>query len=210
MPRLPLLPLPTLALALLLSACGSDAPSEARPADAATAASAAPGRPAPGAAAGAAKPQRSTLHEQAAEQVEAARERRQARREWWADEALASELGLAAGQREAIAARVSSHRAAQQQSRDAVRQAQQDYRQALAAGELDRAREAARRHAALSAEDLLAQRMLVVDVLEALDPAQRTTLVADHPGLLTGLVSERPRRMREGRRSRDDGAARGE
>jgi hypothetical protein len=139
------------------------------------------------------------LREQIGARVEQVRERRAAHAQWWNEAALADELGLDQAQRDAIDARVAGHQATRERMVADARAAQQDFRAAVAAGELDRAREAARRHAALGAELDLGQRLLVVDVLETLAPAQRQIMVTEHPGLLSAMVSGRGRPGRAGR-----------
>src|SRR5690606_36959496 len=103
---------------------------------------------------------------------------------------------------ETIAAAVGNHEAARKLAQDKLRQSQRDYRQALAAGELERAREAARRHAALLSEQVLGQQLLAVDVLATLEPEQRAQLLEGHPNLLAGMAQERPRRQRGERGAR--------
>ena len=126
---------------------------------------------------------------------------------WWNDGQLAAELGLQPDQQQAIAALAANAGAARSERAARIRQAQQDYRGALVAGELERAREAARRHAALAAEQVLAQRLLAVDVLEALPPSQRAVVLRERPGLVAGLARGRyDRSARAARRGEGDAA----
>lgn len=199
--------LPAVLALLLLAGCGAEPPAGTD--DPATAAAAdaepTPARAAPADARGA-DAARPAMSERAA----ALRERRQARREWWTNEDLASQLGLQPAQQQAIAAAVASHASTNELGRENLRRAQLEYREALASGELERAREAARRHAALVSEQVLRQRMLPIDVLAMLEPEQRTRLVEEHAGLLSGMAQDRPRGERAGRGLRDDDAARGD
>lgn len=190
-------------LALLLAACSeqpnSDDAAVAGTPDAAEAAGTAQHPAADGGAAAPAQRRADFLREQVGARVEQARERRAANAQWWNDADIAAELGLEPDQRDAIDARVASYQATRERNAADARAAQQAFRTAVAAGELERAREAARRHAALAAEIELGQRLLVVDVLESLAPAQRQAMVAGHPGLLSAMVSGRGRPGRAGR-----------
>jgi len=198
---------PLLLLLLVLGGCGGD---EGPASDIAAPVAVvpqpveeAPGvdAPAPAAAADAA-PQR--VPAQVAERVRLLRERRRAQKEWWSDPSIAGNIGLDDDQRAAIEARVAEQASRRERTQADVRAARQDFRAAIGAGELERAREAARREAALVSELQLAQRLLLVEVLATLDDQQRSTMLAEHPGVLTAMASaaEDGRRGQRGGRPR--------
>lgn len=207
------------ALVLLLSGCSEEQPAPAAEPAAETAAETAAA--APGAAASPAerreamKLRADRVREQIANRTSELREQARVRGDWWQDEAVVGELGLGVEQQQAIEAMVAERRDQAQQRRRNLQQANRDYRDAVTAGELDRAREALRRQAPLLVDEELAQRGLLLDLLDTLEPAQRQQLLESHGRqLLRSSRQPLPRagaaeRIAERRgwgRSDDDGA----
>ena len=159
---------------LLLAACGGsaapepDAHAPQAPADA------------PAGAATVADASREGLRERA-------RELRESRARWWEDDALLESLGIAAAERAALRAAVQRGQQALDAASRGVAEANLAYRDALAAADLARAREAASRHAEQVRTLALARHLVVVEVLEGLPEAARRQLL-ERPGLLAALA----------------------
>lgn len=163
-----------LPLALLSAACSPEPdPTAQAQAEAAAEAVAAPSREGMRQAAG-------QLREYARERAATRQARSGARGDWWEDEDIARRIGLTEAQRDRIAALAGEREARIAGQRADIRAARNAFRKALEAGETERAREEARREAALASEQDLARQLLLVDVLETLEPAQRQRLLEEH------------------------------
>lgn len=197
---------------LLLVACGQE---ESAPVEEA-AAPAAPAEPAAAAGAREARAERRAARREAREargeaadpaqdeagedRIAAMQERVRERRQWWNDEALAAEFGLDEAQRQALADRSAQFEQQRQAVRDRRRGGERDFRDALAAGDLEAARRAADALAEAVAEQERLRRMHQVEMLEIMDADQRQQLMARGGGRMAGAMQ----RLRERSAANDD------
>lgn len=125
--------------------------------------------------------------EMLAKRQERQEERRQ-RREWWTNNELVAKIGLNAGQAEAIGQRYAALETEALQAATKSQEAGQQFRVALAAGDLDAARQAAREQAEASAAQQLAGQLAQIDVAAILSAEQRQSLLTENRGALASFA----------------------
>jgi hypothetical protein len=183
-----------------LSACEAEPPASARP-DASPATTPAAERsgtlrsePEPG-------PIRAAAEARLAEMTA----RRDARRRWWNDEKLATAVGIDVATRQAMDAMHEASLQRRAELAEAIAEARREYRQAIRAEDLARARAAAQRRAEHVAQQSLAQQALTLDLLESLAPAQRRIVLDQFGRRIAGDLDARaPQRDGAGGRETRD------
>jgi hypothetical protein len=184
---------------LALQGCEAEPPATARPAEVPTTAPAADRLDALRS-----EPESGPLRAAAEARLAEMTARRDARRRWWNDEKLATAAGIDVATRAAMDAMHEASLQRRAELAEAIAEARREYRDALRAEDLARARAAAQRRAEHVAQQSLAQQALTLDLLESLAPAQRRIVLEQFGRRIAGDLDARmPQREGGGRAARE-------